>query len=62
MKKDYFDFGEPITNVVVTETVSKNGCKIEHFIINDKWKLTPTGNPDKPFKRRKINDKTKRII
>lgn len=54
MKKGYLDFPEEITKVSVRETVTKKGCKVEHLIVNDKWKLTPTDDNEKPFKRRKL--------
>ena len=52
-------FTEPITKIDVTETLSKDGNDIECLVINDKWKIVPTDNPDKPFK--KVNyDKSRR--
>ncbi len=54
MKSGYLDFSEPITKICISETISKSGCKVEHMIINDKWKVTLTNNPDKPFRKRKI--------
>jgi hypothetical protein len=56
MKKDYFDFKEPITKLVVKESVDKNGSKIEQLIVNGKWKITPTDNPKKPFNRKRIEN------
>ncbi len=54
MNKDNLKFPEPITKVYVSETLSKDGCKLNHLIINEKWKLTPTNNPEKPFKKSRI--------
>lgn len=59
MKKyrDYFQFPEPITKVFIRETVDKNGCKTDFLVINEKWKLVPTNNPEKPFKKIKLRKK-----
>lgn len=54
MKRDYLSFDEPIQKVQISEVMSKKGSSLEYMIINDKWKIIPTGNPDKPFKKSKI--------
>jgi|GEM_PF-5718016 len=51
IKGGFYEFSEPIEKMYIRETVSKDGCKTELVIINDKWKMTPTGNPDRPFKK-----------
>lgn len=52
--KDYIQFPEAITKLEVLEKISKSGCKMEMLVVNDKYKIVPTGNPDKPFKKSKI--------
>lgn len=52
--KGFLEFPEPITKVYVREVVDKNGCSLEEMIINDKYKVTPTGNPDSPFRKEEM--------
>lgn len=56
MRKDYLEFPEVITKVCTRERINKSGCKLVELVINDKWKLIPTGNPDKPFRKRKLKN------
>lgn len=53
--KSYFEIDEPITKVFIMESISKKGYKVEHLIINDRWKLSATGNPKKPFRKSRIS-------
>ena len=54
--KNYLDIGEPIIKVVLNEILDEKGCRIEQMIINDKWRLIPTGNDVHPFRKEKIKD------
>lgn len=52
--KNYLQFAEPIYKLYIEEIIYINGSKIEYMIINDEWKLIPTGNSEEPFKRLKL--------
>lgn len=42
-------------DVVHIRKIEING--VENLIVNSKWQLIPTENPDKPFRRQKIRSK-----
>lgn len=56
MRKDYLQFPEVITKACIIERISKSGCKLVELVINDKWRIIPTDDPDKPFKKRKLKN------
>ena len=52
--KGYLEFPEPITKMYIREVVDRKGCTVEEMIVNDKYRLLPTGNPDSPFRREEM--------
>ena len=52
--RGFLRFPEPITKMYIREVIDKDGCRIEEIIVNNKWKMIPTGDPKKPFKKKKL--------
>lgn len=55
--KDYIKFPEQIVKVVVEEMFGLDSSKLESLVINDKLKIIPTNNSEKPFKKIKMREK-----
>ena len=60
--KGYLDIDEAIVRIVVNEILDENGCKFEEMVINDKWRIVPTGNPEHPFRREEIEKVAKEKV
>lgn len=57
--KGYLDVDEAIVKMVVNEILDEKGCRVEQMVINDKWRIVPTGNPEHPFRREEIKKNNK---
>lgn len=54
-------FPEEIVKMLFVETLRWDdtkleyiSIKLEYIVINDKWKITPTNDPEKPFKKSRM--------
>lgn len=48
--KNWLDIPEEIKKMEVVEIIDEKGWEFSYIIINDKYKVTATGNEKKPFK------------
>ncbi len=46
----FYGIYEPIIEISIREIIDKDGCRLEELLINNKWKMTPTKDPKKPFR------------